>query len=404
LVGDSEEIRTLVTPNWEHAARGLMFDIENHSKFPVVITSFDAQAGRGKGPDASAAYSIYHAVGKWNVQRCPVCRIFPFKFMKCCCGSCPSGRADFGCMKRCCRCTPCGKGRAGCCCYGECGLGVEIAEPCCEACIPCFTGNFAIPIFVIPAIFPFCCWGLGCCVGKHHGGLGAPGCPAISLGRLCGCKCCRNGVHRHTNDCTLIDTPIGPLCSANCSCCSTFCHCCRKKFYDRRRWTHVSGGFLNLPSDWGEYGALPSMQHYGAWKERRDGSWVKSGGGILIPPKQTAAVYIHCAHPTSNNGKQGIAIRGPFKRGYERGDVTDKDAFIRLRTGAMTLHPVPFANSDLTDSSRDGQFYSLQDQQIDEYKLCAFAGKVHYRVLDPQSTPTDCAWLCGSRLGCQFCC
>jgi len=56
LVGDPEEIRTLVTPNWEHAARGLMFDIENHSKFPVVITSFDAQAGRGKGPDASAAY------------------------------------------------------------------------------------------------------------------------------------------------------------------------------------------------------------------------------------------------------------------------------------------------------------------------------------------------------------
>lgn len=92
LVGDSEEIRTLVTPNWETAARGLMFDIENHSKYPVVVTRLEAQAGRGKG-DGSAAYTIYHAVGKWNVQRCPCCRIAPCKFMKCCCGSCPSVRS-----------------------------------------------------------------------------------------------------------------------------------------------------------------------------------------------------------------------------------------------------------------------------------------------------------------------
>ena len=95
LVGDSEEIRTLITPNWESAVRGLMFDIENHSKFPVVITGFDGQAGRSKG-EGSAAYSIYHAVGKWNVQRCPCCRITPCKFMKCCCGSCPS--VSFGCF------------------------------------------------------------------------------------------------------------------------------------------------------------------------------------------------------------------------------------------------------------------------------------------------------------------
>lgn len=93
LVGDSEEIRTLVTPNWEHGVRGLMFDIENHSKFPVVITGFEGSAGRGKG-EGSAAYTIYHAVGKWYVPRCPVCRITPFKFMKCCCGSCPSVGED----------------------------------------------------------------------------------------------------------------------------------------------------------------------------------------------------------------------------------------------------------------------------------------------------------------------
>lgn len=91
LVGDSEEIRTLVTPNWEHGVRGLMFDIENHSRFPVVITGFEGSAARGKG-EGSAAYTIYHAVGKWFVPRCPVCRIAPCKFMKCCCGSCPSVR------------------------------------------------------------------------------------------------------------------------------------------------------------------------------------------------------------------------------------------------------------------------------------------------------------------------
>ena len=82
---------------------------------------------------------------------------------------------------------------------------------------------------------------------------------------------------------------------------------------------------------------------------------MKSNAGILIPPKQTAAVYIHCAHPPTKNANQAIAIRGPFKRGFERGDVTDKDAFIHLRTGAMTTHHTPFANSDTVDSSRDGQ-------------------------------------------------
>jgi len=89
LVGDSEEIRTLVTPKWEHGVRGLMFDIENHSKFPIVITGFEASAGRGKG-EGSATYTLYHAVGRWNVQRCPCNRLSPCKFLKCCCGSCPS--------------------------------------------------------------------------------------------------------------------------------------------------------------------------------------------------------------------------------------------------------------------------------------------------------------------------
>ena len=37
-----------------------------------------------------------------------------------------------------------------------------------------------------------------------------------------------------------------------------------------------------------------------------------------------------------------------------------QDAFIRLRTGAMTMHTLPFANSDLSNSARDGQFYRLR--------------------------------------------
>jgi hypothetical protein len=53
----------------------------------------------------------------------------------------------------------------------------------------------------------------------------------------------------------------------------------------------------------------------------------------------------------TKNCNSALAVRGPFKRGYERGDITDKDAFIRLRTGSMTMHHVPFANSDLTGQS-----------------------------------------------------
>ena len=222
--------------------------------------------------------------------------------------------------------------QAGCCCFGECGPGLEIAEPCCEGCIPCCTGNFAVPLIFIPALIPFCCLGLGCCVSEYHGGVSDPGCPAVSCFRLCGCKCCRNGVHRHTNDCTCgPETPTGPIFAANCSFCSTNCHCCRKKFFDRRRWTWAAAGWVNLPSDWGDYGQLPSLQHYGHWREWRDEKWVKSGGGIFIPPRQTAAVYIHCTHPKTKNANQAIAVRGPFKRGFERGDITDKDAFIHLR-------------------------------------------------------------------------
>lgn len=75
------------------------------------------------------------------------------------------------------------------------------------------------------------------------------------------CRACRNGVHRHHDDCECgPETPRGKIITCNCSCCSTCCHCCRKKFYDRRRWTWVAGGWLNLPSDWGDYAALPSLQ------------------------------------------------------------------------------------------------------------------------------------------------
>ena len=404
LVGDSEEIRTLVTSNWEHSVRSLMFDIENHSQFPVVVTGFEANAGRGKG-DGSAAYTIYHAVGRWNVQRCPCCRLSPCKFCKCCCGSCPSGKPDFRCMKCCCRCTPCSAIPAGCCCCGECGPGIELAELCCDGCIPCGTGNLAIPLCLFPVWFPLCCWGCGCCAGEEHGGVAEPGCWMISLCRLNGSTCYRNGVHRHHDDCMCgPETPSGPICRLNCSCCSTVCNCCRNKFYDRRRWTYVTSGWLNLPSDWGSHGLLPSMQHYGRWKEWRDEKWVKSGGGVLIPARQTAAIYIHVAHPTTSSGNHALGVRGPFKRGKQRGDVTDKDAFIKLRTGAVNMHPIPFANSDPVDSSRDGQYYRLRDQHLDQYKVYAFAGKVHYRVLDPKSDPRDCAWLCVSRWGCHWCC
>ena len=74
-------------------------------------------------------------------------------------------------------------------------------------------------------------------------------------------RACRNGVHRHHDDCECgPETPRGKIFKVNCSCCSTFCHCCRKKFYDRRRWTWAAGGWLNLPSDWGDYEPLPSLQ------------------------------------------------------------------------------------------------------------------------------------------------
>lgn len=177
------------------------------------------------------------------------------------------------------------KVQSGCCCYGTCGPNLEIAEPCCEGCIPCCTGYFAVPLVFIPMLIPFCAFGCGCCSSEYNGGVGEPGCPMLPLFRLCGCKCCRNGVHRQTYDCSCGPAPTGdPICKANCSFCSTFCHCCRKKFFDRRRWTWVAAGFLDLPSDWGDYGDLPSLKHYGHWKEWRDGEWVKSGGGILISP------------------------------------------------------------------------------------------------------------------------
>ena len=54
-------------------------------------------------------------------------------------------------------------------------------------------------------------------------------------------------------------------------------------------------------------------------------------------------------------------LRGYGYNGALAGDVLcAQDAFIRLRTGAMTMHTAPFANSDLRNSARDGQFYRLR--------------------------------------------
>lgn len=383
MVGDAEEIRILdcTNPPWDNAVRGIMFDIENHSKYPILITGLQAQAGRGKV--GSCAYTVYRAPGRWNNGRCPCNRLSPCKYCCCCCGRCPSGKERFGCMKFCCRCTPCGSGRMGCCCFGECGPGLEIAEPCCEGCIPCCTGKFAAHPCLIPIAFPLfgCCCGY--CTGKSAGGVGEPGVAALPLWRCCGCTCCRNGVHRHAKDCR-----FGPCLELNCSCASCCCYCCRKKYFDRRRWTRVASQWADLPSDWGKLGKLASFEDF-------------EGGGILIPPKQTHAMYIHSPNPEGNGSDQALAIRGPFKRGFKQGDVTAKDPFLKLRTGPCMSARVPFANSDLLDSGRDGQFYDLYQQHLEQYKVCAFAGTVEYRVLDPKAVPCDCVTLCGR---CPKCC
>ena len=304
-IGKDPNERTLdcMSAPWESSARGLMFDIDNKSSRPILITRFHTVAGRGKV--GNCAYTMYRTPGQWRVGRCPCNTFAPCKYCICCCGSCPSGRPNFRCMKWCCRCTPAGNDRAGCCCWGECGEGRELAEPCCEGCIPCCTGRFGFNPILVPCCLPLCSFGCGCCTGEELGGAGSPGIPAVPLCRCNGCRCCRDGVHRQAPSCTVCLIPC------NCSCCSHCCHCCRKKYFDRRRWTRVTSGWVDLPSDWGHLGPLPSLKDF-------------EGGGILIPPRQRVAVYIHSAYPEGPAGDCGLAIRGPFTREYAQGDPVDE--------------------------------------------------------------------------------
>jgi hypothetical protein len=99
-------------------------------------------------------------------------------------------------------------------------------------------------------------------------------------------------------------------------------HCCR--------WTRVSSGLANLPTDWGQFQKFPSMQDF-------------DGGGVTIPAHQRVAFYLHCPHPEDSTGDNAIAIRGPFTKGYVQGDVTDKDDFIKIHAGGCTNHPVTIA-------------------------------------------------------------
>lgn len=96
------------------------------------------------------------------------------------------------------------------------------------------------------------------------------------------------------------------------------------------RWTRVSSGLADLPTDWGEFKKLPSMQDF----ER---------GGVTIPAGQRVAFYIHCPHPEDESGSNAIAIRGPFSKGFVQGDVTDQDDFIKIHAGGCTDHPVSFS-------------------------------------------------------------
>ena len=291
---------------WESSARGLMFDVDNKSDLPVIITRFHSAAGRGKVGNCS--YTIFRAPGRWRVGRCPCNNFSPCKYCFCCCGSYPSGRPNFNWMKWCCRCTPAGDNKAGCCCWGECGEGRELAEPCCEGCIPCCTGRCGINPILVPCCLPLFSFGCGCCTGEELGGAGTPGIPAIGLWRCNGCQCCRDGVHRQAPSFTVCFVPI------NCSCCSHCCHCCRKKYFERRRWTRVTSGWVDLPSDWGHFGPLPTMKDF-------------EGGGILIPPQQSVAIYIHSAYPEGPAGDHALAFRGPFAREYAQGDSVHEVLF-----------------------------------------------------------------------------
>lgn len=134
-------------------------------------------------------------------------------------------------MKTLCRCKPCTSGQQGCCCWGECGPSESLAEPCCEGCIPCCTGEWVCNYCLIPCCFPLMSCGCGCCASEKHGGLGVPGIPGFKCQMCCSYKCCRNGLHREHRGCTCC------WCiPCNCTCNSTCCSCCRAKFHDRRRF------------------------------------------------------------------------------------------------------------------------------------------------------------------------
>uniref|UniRef100_A0A6U2BGX5 C2 domain-containing protein n=1 Tax=Hemiselmis andersenii TaxID=464988 RepID=A0A6U2BGX5_HEMAN len=387
-VGDPEEVRVLDCSrhNWDSAVRGLMFDLENHSEYPILVRGFWGASGRGKGAE-SCSYTIYRAPGSWHKDRCPCNRLFPCKYMWPFCGSFPSGRPNFFLMKLLCRCKPCTATQQGCCCWGECGPATTLAEPCCEGCAPCCTGDCACNKCLVPCCFPLMSCGCGCCTPEKFGGVGTPGIPSFRVCSCCSYQCCRNGMHRQHPSCYCCRLPC---CPCNCTCNSTCCHCCRAKFHDRRRWTRITSGFANLPTDWGKFGKMPFMQDF----ER---------GGVTIPPGQRCCFYIHTPYPETENADHSIAIRGPFTTGFVQGDVTDQDAFLKIHAGGCTNHPVPFANSNRHITKRDAQYYKLRDQKFDQFQVCGFVGKVEYSVLPKGSEVKDCIHLCG-QFPCTLCC
>mmetsp|Transcript_48796 Transcript_48796/g.153152 ORF Transcript_48796/g.153152 Transcript_48796/m.153152 type:complete len:519 (+) Transcript_48796:643-2199(+) len=385
LVLGEKRILDCSNKQWESSVRGLMFEVENRSEYPAMITGLHISGGRSKS--GSCSYTIYRAPGRWNVGRCPCNRLLPCRFCFLCCGSFPSGRPNVQMMKCFCRCRPCTSRTSGCCCCGECGPGLEVAEPCCDGCVSCCTGNCACPLVLFPYLVPLCCWGCGCLVGERHGGVSEPGMPAISLCRCCGCKCCRNGVHRHAKDCNMLEFP-GWRCDANCSCCSSCCSCCRRKYYDRRRWTRVTSAWKDMPSDWGQVGQAISFTDF-------------EGGGILLPPRQFVSLYIHSPHPVDVAGQGALAVRGPFVHEHDSGDVTERDEVLLVRTGAATMGVLPFANSEPRRSDMDGQVYRLREQHLDPHRVFGFAGKIEYHLLPKGRVPADCVTLCGR---CPWCC
>lgn len=89
----------------------------------------------------------------------------------------------------------------------------------------------------------------------------------------------------------------------------------------------MTSGRAELPSDWGKFAKLPSFQDF-------------EDGGVLIPPKQKMAFFIHTPYPEDQWAENALAIRGPYTKGFVQGDVTDQDEFLKMRTGPCTRHAV----------------------------------------------------------------